>query len=89
MSREISEDNMRQLLDALMQGRKIYAIKLHRQFTGSGLKEAKEEIEEIEASFRSKFPDKFKAAPQGKGCLGAAAVVCFCGLAAVYWFLKA
>jgi len=89
MPREISEENMRQLLDALMEGRKIAAIKLHRQFTGSGLKEAKDAIEELEASFRAKYPDKFKAAPQGKGCLGAAAVICFCGLAAVYWILKA
>lgn len=56
---------------ALHAGNKIEAIKLHRQATGFGLKESKDEVEAIEASLRAKFPEQFPAKPAaGKGCLG-------------------
>jgi ribosomal protein L7/L12 len=37
-----------QIVDELASGNKIQAIKLHRETTGSGLKEAKDVVEEIE-----------------------------------------
>ncbi|OGV39831.1 MAG: hypothetical protein A2X48_24345 [Lentisphaerae bacterium GWF2_49_21] len=84
MLREIPEEKKNQLEDLLLQGRKIEAIKLHREITGLGLKESKDAMDELEASLRAKFPDSFTK-PQGKGCLGVlvlisifAAVVIFC-----------
>ncbi len=37
-----------QIVEELTSGNKIQAIKLHRETTGSGLKEAKDVVEEIE-----------------------------------------
>jgi hypothetical protein len=85
MPRPLSEDAMNALTDALLHGRKIEAIKLYREFTGLGLKESKDEIEELELSLRAKFPDKFAARPTGGGCLGAAAVFGIGVVSAAYW----
>ena len=89
MPEPLSETAMNSLTAALLQGRKIEAIKIYRQATGLGLKEAKEAIEELEQSLRIKFPDKFSAAPKSGGCFGSAAVLCLgVGLVA-YWFFTA
>ncbi len=78
---------MNAIADALRGGNKIEAIKLHRQATGLGLKESKEEIELIEAGLRTKFPDQFPPTPaaparKGKGgCLGLIALGLATGLA--------
>jgi Ribosomal protein L7/L12 C-terminal domain len=76
MPTPLSDEALKSLTEALRQGRKIEAIKLYRGFTGLGLKEAKDGIEELEASLRTKFPDQFPAAPKGKGCAGGVAVLC-------------
>ena len=56
-------------------GRKIEAIKLYREATGAGLKEAKDVVEEIEKDLRQREPNKF-AKPAGKsGCMSVVAVV--------------
>ncbi|MFE0192726.1 ribosomal protein L7/L12 [Streptomyces sp. NPDC059008] len=39
------DPRMAQIDDLLAQGKKIQAIKVHRELTGSGLAEAKEEVE--------------------------------------------
>jgi hypothetical protein len=54
-----------ELVAFLRGGRKIEAIKLHREATGSGLKEAKDYVEALAAQH---------GIPQAKGC-GAAALV--------------
>jgi len=87
MRREISPENMAALTEALLQGRKIPAIKLYREVTGLGLKESKEDVEAMEASLRARFPDKFAAPPKGRGCFGAAAALCVCGSGVVWWFV--
>ena len=84
----IPEEKMSALTDALLHGRKIEAIKLYREFTGMGLKESKDDIEKLEASLRERFPDKFAAAPQGKGCFGAAAVFCVATALLSYWLVR-
>lgn len=84
----IPEQKMTELTEALLNGRKIEAIKLYREFTGMGLKESKDDIEKLEASLRQQFPEKFAHAPQGKGCLGASAVLCLGLWMASYWLLK-
>lgn len=56
-------------------GRKIEAIKLYREATGEGLREAKEFIEELEGQLRTEEPDKFSTPPGGSGCAGVLLVV--------------
>lgn len=86
MLRPLSAEAMNSLTDALLQGRKIEAIKLYRELTGLGLKEAKDTIEELEQSLYAKVPDKFAAPPKRAGCLGGTTVLCG-GLIAVAWWL--
>ena len=62
---ELSEDQVRAITDSLLAGRKIEAIKIYREATGEGLKEAKEFIESLTDSLREKYPDKFPAAKKG------------------------
>ena len=76
MPQPLSDEAMNSLTEALLQGNKIAAIKIYRQFTGLGLKEAKEGVEELETTLRAKFPEKFTALPKNtSGCLGSAAVL--------------
>ena len=68
-------------------GRKIEAIKLYREATGVGLKEAKDAVDGIEKDLRQREPNKF-AKPAGKsGCMSVVAVVALvvsAALVAVY-----
>jgi hypothetical protein len=89
MPEPLSETAMNSLTEALLQGRKIEAIKIYRSCTGLGLKEAKEAIEELERSLRIKFPDKFSAPPKSAGCFGSAAVLCLGFCLVAYGFFAA
>ena len=53
---------------ALLAGRKIEAIKLHRGETGASLAEAKAAVESIEAELRAASPERFTG-PPARGCL--------------------
>ena len=68
-------------------GRKIEAIKLYREATGVGLKEAKDAVDGMEKDLRQREPNKF-AKPAGKsGCMSVVAVVALvvsAALVAVY-----
>ncbi len=66
MADELTEKDIGQISDALLAGRKIDAIKIYREATGSGLMEAKEFIEKLEDDLREEYPDKFPE--RGKGC---------------------
>jgi hypothetical protein len=85
-----TDAQMNAIADALRAGNKIEAVKLHREATGSGLKEAKDEIEAIEAGLRARYPDRFPAKPAaGKGgCLGLAAFGVATGLAGLGWWIS-
>ena len=72
---DLSDDQVRQITEALLKGRKIEAIKLYREATGADLREAKEAIEELTDSLREKHPDKFPAAAAGKAGCGAMIVL--------------
>lgn len=69
-------DQQRQAINAeIFSDRKIEAIKLYREATDAGLKEAKDAVEEIEKDLRQREPNKF-AKPAGKsGCMSVVAVV--------------
>ncbi len=69
------------ITDSIIAGRKIEAIKLYREHSGKGLKEAKDFVDALEAELRAKEPEKFTSGPTGKGCLGAIALCGVCSLA--------
>ncbi|MFL3659387.1 MAG: ribosomal protein L7/L12 [Opitutales bacterium] len=66
-----SDETILKLSDALQSGRKIEAIKLCRELTGLGLKDAKEYVEKLEAELRKETPDAFHEA---KGCMSVLAL---------------
>lgn len=91
MPTPLTDAQLNAIAEALRSGNKIQAIKLHRDATGLGLKESKDEIEAIEAGLRAKFPEQFPAKPAGgKGCLG---VLVFgfatAGAGLVWWLSRA
>lgn len=53
----------REIVSLLEQGKKIQAVKLYRERTGVGLKEAKDAVDAIAA-------ERHILAPAGSGCLG-------------------
>ncbi len=86
----ISDDNIAKLSEKIFQRRKIEAIKLYRELTGCGLKEAKDEVEQLEATLRRDSPDRFAGVAQRKGCMGSAAMLGGTVLigTACYWFWR-
>ena len=71
MTDQQSDDRafIEELTEALLQGRKIEAIKLYRERTGCGLAEAKEEVETLAADLKARHPDQFPDRPK-RGCAG-------------------
>ena len=63
----IDAQHEQRIFDALFAGRKIEAIKIHREATGFGLKESKDFIDALEAQLRNESPEKF-IAPAKRGC---------------------
>ena len=70
MDTPVPEETLEPIKQALFQGRKIQAIKLYRKCAETGLKEAKEAVDKLEAELRAASPEKFTAPTGGKGCLG-------------------
>jgi hypothetical protein len=70
MSAPIPEENLQQIRAALFAGRKIEAIKLHREATGMGLKQSKDFVDALDQQLRKTNPGDFSTAPAGKGCAG-------------------
>lgn len=84
----LTDAQMNAIADVLRAGNKIEAIKIYREATGFGLKESKDEVEAIEASLRTKFPEQFPAKPAaGKGCLGLVVFGLATGLAGLGWWI--
>ena len=76
-------DRQWQAIDAeICAGRKIDAIKLYREGTGEGLKEAKDAVEARERVLRETSPGRFTA-PAKSGCMS----VLLLGLA-MLWLWK-
>ena len=64
-------DQARQAIEnAIFAGRKIEAIKLHRESTGVGLSEAKRAVEDLEVDLRRCSPERFIAGASKNGCAG-------------------
>jgi ribosomal protein L7/L12 len=71
MPAPISDADLRRVREAIFAGRKIEAIRIYRECTGSGLAEAKEFVEALEAAMRQTDAEKFTAPAGSRGCLGA------------------
>ena len=80
----LPDDKLAPIKEALFQNRKIEAIKIYRQSTSSGLMEAKNAIEKLEAELRAASPEKFMAERPRSGCLGVM-VVCVVMTGFILW----
>ncbi|MCX5662752.1 MAG: ribosomal protein L7/L12 [Planctomycetota bacterium] len=74
MESELTDAQWTEIEGHLQTGHKIQAIKLFRDFTGVGLKEAKDAVEAYEAELRQQFPERF-AAGSGKSGVGLSALI--------------
>jgi hypothetical protein len=80
---ELTTEQMQEIARAIAAGKIIEAIKLHRQYSGAGLKESKDFIEGLAVELHEKDPEKYPALRTGKGCLGVLAIL---ALPVVGWF---
>jgi len=86
MDAPLSDDQLTAIEQALYSNRKIAAIKLYRQSTGSGLVEAKNAIEKLESELRAISPEKFSVERPRSGCLGVMVMFIVMG-GLVFWFV--
>ncbi|MAX25145.1 MAG: hypothetical protein CMJ19_11640 [Phycisphaeraceae bacterium] len=83
---DINEEQLKQVEELLFAGRKIEAIKLVREITGMGLKDAKEFVDQHTAHLREAYPDKM---PQSKaGCGSAAMFFLATTMGLITWYLS-
>ena len=81
MTDGLNPDVMDRINQALFQGQLIEALKIYRQTTHEGLKEAKDFVEALETRLRSEVPEKFTAPPRkpmelhAGGCLLSLALI--------------
>ncbi|MFG0250960.1 MAG: ribosomal protein L7/L12 [Phycisphaeraceae bacterium JB051] len=69
---DINEEQLKQVEELLFAGQTIQAIKLVREITGMGLKEAKEFVDQHYDHLREAYPDKL---PEKKAGCGAASLI--------------
>jgi ribosomal protein L7/L12 len=83
MSDQPTQEQTQEIANALTAGRKIEAIKIYREATGKGLKDAKDFVEALVPKLIEQDPEKYKAlsVPKGAGC--ASALVACIGLGTV------
>ena len=84
----LPDDKIAQLSSAIQDGRKIYAIKLYRQYTGASLKDAKDAVEQLAADLHAQFPEKFPPPSTAKGCSPTAAMFLLAGGLVAYGLFK-
>ena len=89
MERPISPRALAQVQAALFDGRKIEAIRIYREDTGSSLTDTKSAVDNLEAELRVSSPEKFQAPPRskGKGCGGCLTVMIVLGALALVLLL--
>jgi hypothetical protein len=70
MAEQPNQEQVQQIIDALASGRKIEAIKIYRQATGKGLKEANDFLDAVIPELIEKDPEKYGklAASRRAGC---------------------
>jgi ribosomal protein L7/L12 len=65
--REMSEEDAKKMTEFIFTGQKIHAIKMYREASGLGLKEAKDFIDQMEKQLREECPENFTHAAK-TGC---------------------
>ena len=88
MRSQIPDEQSVPIRNALFQGRKLEAIKLYREFTGSSLVEAKTAVEELEAELRKQSPEKFVPGSDARGCRQTAVLICLVAVGLIVWWFK-
>jgi len=89
MADELTHEQIEDIGNSLASGRKIEAIKIYREATGKGLKEAKEFIDALVPELLKQNPEKYAKLSQSTA--GCASVILFCiGLttASIIWVIK-
>ena len=81
------EDQAQRIKDELLGGNKIQAIKIYREQTGVGLKEAKDAVEKLEAELRTSSPDQF-AKPRAAGCSTIILIILMISIGVAFWLLR-
>lgn len=80
---ELTSEDRQKILAALIAGQKIVAIKLYREKTGLGLKEAHTFISELQKELGEEHPELL--ASKGSGC-SAAALLLIVLFSVICWF---
>jgi len=75
MSEELTDSQRNQINDLIRRGAKIEAIKVYREATGVGLKEAKDGVEAIEAGLEPRPAGTNDPFAKKSGCFGALALL--------------
>lgn len=88
MSEELSKDTVDIIAGALESGRKIEAIKIYREATGQGLKEAKDFIDQLIPRLKEQDPERYAklSASSGAGCASMILVAVGVGIALAFMF---
>ncbi len=81
---ELPEGLSDQVDGELFAGRKIHAIKLYREATDVGLREAKDAVDAREAELRASAPERFTARAKG-GCMTMLALIVVPALFTAMW----
>ncbi len=76
MASQLTDEQTAKIAEQLAAGRKIEAIKLHREATGLGLKESKEFVDALIPQLKAQDPEKYsKLDAAGKGCASVILIV--------------
>ena len=75
MDTPIPDDKLTAIKEAIYSGHTIEAIKIHRETAHSGLMEAKNAIEKLEADLRATSPEKFVIQRSRSGCFSVLAIL--------------
>lgn len=86
---QLTEQQKQAISAEIAGGRKIEAIKLYREATGVGLKEAKDAVEGMEKGLRQNEPEKLTLRSGKSGCFSVvAAVALLMSLAVTIYLLR-
>lgn len=84
--KELTEpEDIEGIREALRDGEKILAIKIYREVTGCGLKEAKEYVDRLSAELIEQYPDQYAKLAKGSGCASVLLIGASITLATIAW----
>ncbi len=89
MDPNLTDEQWEQIDVELYAGKKIEAIKLFREYSSAGLKEAKDVLDDYERQLRAQYPDRFCHEAKKTGCLVAVSLLgsALMGLAVAAWLM--